>query len=191
MKNKRLKVSGFTLIEVLVSLVIMGIMLTLATSSYWVFMQTNIKAGISRDLQQEMRFGLTRMTDQMRGFSIDYSAYGDVTSDCGSGNLNQKFCFGKNSKGEFVFLEYKEDPDEDADTDDEMLFFDGQPLFSSKFRVSGFYVAFSPTESPYRNGASEFQIQPKATFFLKVESKRFENIKLELQTTISSRKYND
>ena len=165
-------------------------MLTLATSSYWLFLKTNMKTEVSRDLQQEMRFALTRITDRMRAYSIDYEEYSDISPKACSGYANAKACFTGGS-----ILRYDADPDADESTEDGMLYLEDQPLFSpKKINVTAFYTDFSPRINPYKPenmGNLDIQIQPKATFFIEAQAKdkRFKNIKLQLQTTISSRKY--
>lgn len=176
-KNRRVKHKGFTLVEVLVALVISGMLLASVMGSFWVLMRANQRAQISRELQKETNFAIIRMADTIRNFAIDYEAYQFGTgSICESLDINncQNLCIKENE------FEHK----------DENLFMNGQPLFSAKHKVENVYFSIAPSQNPFENlGDRQKQIQPRATIFIHVVSKNDPAIELEIQTTISSRKY--
>ncbi|MCK5460557.1 prepilin-type N-terminal cleavage/methylation domain-containing protein [Candidatus Gracilibacteria bacterium] len=171
--------NGFTLVEVLVSIVISGMVLVSVMGSYWILMKTNQAAELSRNLQKETSFTLIRMTDKIRSLSIDYEAYE---------NNSGKLCENQNLQTEQIMLCIKDN--QIFEHKDGMLFMNDQPLFSSSFEVETVYFSVSPSQDPFKNLAKkEFQLQPKVTIFLKVKAKLNPKIKFEIQTTISSRKY--
>lgn len=176
-KIKRTKNKGFTLIEVLVSLVISSMLLISVMGSYWVLMKANKSAEISRGLQKETNFTIIRMADSIRNFSIDYEAY-PIGSGTICENLNMKSCQNLCIKNNF--FEYK----------DQNLWMNEQPLFSSKYEVEDVYFSTAPNKDPFENLADrQLQIQPRVTIFIRVTSKENPSIKQEIQTTIASRKY--
>ena len=170
------KSSAFTLIEVLVSLVISGIMLTLVTSSYWLFLKVHKKAAVSRELQQETRFAMTRMADKIRAYNINYQDYESGGACPPSQTRNYKLCLNDHT------ISFHENN----------VWLDEHPLFSiDKFTVETAYFEFSPEVDPLKNiGNLPAQIQPKTTVFLHLTSKKFPDTELKVQTTLSSRKYN-
>jgi|GEM_PF-4835323 len=97
------KPKGFTLIELLVAMVITGIMLTLVMGSYWTFLQTQQKMTVSREIQSEVRFALSRITDKVRSGRINYSQYSG-SGDCTT-NINHNLCL-IDTSGNPYFLAY-------------------------------------------------------------------------------------
>lgn len=176
-KIKRLKNKGFTLIEVLVSLVISSMILVSVMGSYWVLIKANKSAEISRGLQKETNFAMIRMADSIRNFSIDYESYAFGSGAvCESLDINscQNLCVKGN------VYQHKNGN----------LFMNDQPLFSNKYKVEDVYFLTAPGANPFENlDNRSLQLQPRVTIFIKVFSKENPAIKLEIQTTVSSRKY--
>jgi prepilin-type N-terminal cleavage/methylation domain-containing protein len=174
-KNK-----AFTLVEVLVSMVVSGLLLTLILGSFWLLIEVNQKNEVSGELQKQTSFALLRIADNVKNYSVDYDAYKDFsTSICKNRDLKigtqQLLCLG----GDHVFEKKKDN-----------LFMDGQPLFSEYFEVVDIQFLVSPTANPFDDITEKSrQIQPKVTILLEVKSKKYENISLQIQSTISSRKY--
>ena len=65
------KKSGFTLIELMVSITIGAIIITSALSVYANFVQTKIQIDIARQMQKEINFALARVTDRVRNCEIE------------------------------------------------------------------------------------------------------------------------
>ncbi len=172
MKHKH---TGFSLVELLVAMVITGIMFTSVTASYWLFLQSHLKAENTRLLQQEVRFAMTRITDKVRAYNLHYTEY-QTGGNCGP-NLNQN---------EVLCLQgyhFKKQGDN--------VLMNDQPLFSdNRVMVDSVFFDFSPAQDPLKNLANpDLQIQPKVTIYLRVKSKFYQEVQFQAQTTISSRQY--
>ena len=184
LKQKRVAVPGFTLVEMLVAMVITGIMLTLVMASYWTFLQTQQRMAVSRELQSEVRFALNRVADKVRFSRPNYPEYtgtGDCTTD-----INYHLCL-LGADGTTYLFAY----DQAAETlrlgnDPSNI----QPLISpQKFKVTGLHFDFSPQNDP--SDLSNDQMQPKVTVYIEVSprSGRYQHVVIANQTTISSRQY--
>ena len=169
--------AGFTLIEVLVSMVISVFLLTLVMGGFAALIQTNQRNNVFRDLQKQSNFALVRLADNMRNGSVDYQAY-ETGGDCQNLDLGsplERVCL-----GDETLLEYR----------DENLWLDGQPLFSDVFHVEKGLFTVLPALDPFSNiGTRSAQLQPKVHFYGVVTSRQFPKISIPLQTTISSRSY--
>lgn len=167
---------AFTLIEILVSMVIMAMIFSGTLYGFWKILEANARIDLSRQLQKEMHFAMIRMADKIRDYSIDYNAY---TSGPGKACENQdvnsppSLCV----KNNYVFS---------ADT--EVLKMNDAPLLSSRFVTKKLYFSITPNTDP--SDISNPQFQPKVTIFLEAESKFLPDVSIPLQTTISSRIYN-
>ena len=167
--------AGFTLVEMLVAMVILGILLTMVMQSYWGLIQIYQKAEIMRQLQRESHFTLTRVADKMRYHSLNYQAY-NLGGACGV-TLSKKLCLGPHV---FIF-----------DDVTGSLTMDGQPLFSSDvIEVRHLDFSFTPDRDPFVHlGTPSAQTQPKLTLLMEVAAQDLPDLKFDLQATISSRKY--
>ncbi len=175
MKNK-----AFTLIEVVVSMVVSALLLTLVLGSFWLLIQINQKNEIAGELQKQTSFAMIRMSDKIKNHSIDYRAYQhDSETICQnlaltSGTQN-RLCL----QNGYKFKQKNSN-----------LFMNNHQLFSDDFEVEYVYFFVSPAEDPFSDITNfSIQIQPKVTIKLKVKSKKYDNIFLEIGSTISSRKY--
>lgn len=187
MKNK-----GFTLVELVVTMVILGLVFSGVMGAYYMLLQTRDRVDLEREMQKEVSFAITRMTDKIRAESVDYQAY-ESGGRCQSTYLQgaQKICLG----------------------DHWYLFFDGassqlfiensvgqrQGLFSHKFLVTSAEFYTTPEKDPYdpaHIAISDYQLHPKTQIYLEVASVRKNKnntdplIKMDIQTTVSSRQYN-
>ncbi len=175
MKNK-----AFTLIEVLVSIVISALLLTIVLGSFWLLIKINKKNEISGELQREISFAMIRISDKIKSNSIDYQAYtSDSSSICQNASLSSgtqnRLCL----QNKYKFQQKNTN-----------LFMNDQPLFSNDFEVDFVDFIVSPAEDPFSDISKiGIQLQPKVTIKLKVKSKKYEDLFLEIQSTISSRKY--
>jgi prepilin-type N-terminal cleavage/methylation domain-containing protein len=173
---------AFSLIEILVTIVISGIVLSGVLGSYFSLVQASQKADTARQLQKEVNFAMIRMADKIRSYSINYSVYEDqdISKD------GSRFLFTEGNEGATHKFQI-----ENSDGK-QILTMDGAPLFSSFFEVKDFHVSITPNNDPFDSanlGDSEAQFQPKATIFLSVEARRYPDVSLVIQTTISSRRY--
>ncbi|MDH3325075.1 MAG: type II secretion system GspH family protein [Candidatus Peregrinibacteria bacterium] len=171
----RRKVEGISLIEVLVSIVISGIVFSAVMVSYFSLIQTQKKADLMRQLQKEVHFAIIRIADKIRANSIDYSAYSEGSCSAVDLRSSLKLCIGDGN----VF-----------ELNGDRLLMNEAPLISQKFSINKLFFYSSPTSNPAENkGDPSIQFQPKVTIYLEVESQLDPSIKMEVQTTISSRNY--
>lgn len=179
---KTYKHSAFTLVEVIVSILISALLLTLVLGSFWLLIKINQQNEIAGRLQKQTTFAMLRMSDKIKQYSIDYEAYTSAANGlCKNLSLDsgtqQKLCLGANH-------EFKKEGD--------TLLMDTHPLFSDEFIVDSVNFFVSPSADPFSDiSEKSIQLQPKVTIALKVHSKKYENILLEVQSTISSRKYQE
>jgi len=171
MRNK--KTNGFTLVEVLLSIVIGGIVLGSALSAYSIFSNTAAQIQVSEQLQQEVNFSLIRISDRIRAESIGYTQYSQARSI----NDSRKLFLGDDTQVIFKNTE-------------KMLFMNKEPLFSSVFEVENAQFRVLPTQDPNGNISDFSQYrQPKVDINLTVRSKQFPNLDISVRTSISSRLY--
>ena len=139
---------------------------------------------VSRELQSEVRFALTRVADKVRSSGINYPEYQGV-GHCSS-NINQQLCL-LSPQGQTHFLHY--DPallTLNLGTDPSTT----QPLLSPRrFTVHNVHLSVSPADDPTL--LTNRQGQPKVTVFIKASptDPRYQDLVIETQTTISSRQY--
>lgn len=187
MKNK-----GFTIIELLVTMVILGLVLSGAMGAYYVLLKARDRVEIEREMQQEVTFAMTRVADKIRAHSVDYNQYLDLTGECYNTSLQggNEICLGENRLIKF-------------DTGQNNILFgthtNTQPLFSTKkFNVSKLIFYTTPQKNPYAPSNlsdATLQLQPKVQVYLEIESKRTEPdgttplVKMNIQSTLSSRQY--
>jgi len=181
-----MKPKGFTLIEVLVSIVVAGIVLSAVMTSYASLSQTSRKATLTRQLQKETHFALMRMEDKIRSLPIGYDQY-EGSGHCIGESIGggKKLCLGQDvalefhaDNGQLLFHKYL--PGEDK----------SQPLFSGRTLVQEATFSVVPTKDPAQNlGDKSLQLQPRVELFLNVASRIEPDITLQIRTTLSSRLY--
>jgi prepilin-type N-terminal cleavage/methylation domain-containing protein len=187
MKNK-----GFTLVELVVTMVILGMVFSGVRGAYYMLLQTHDRVDLEREMQQELAFAVTRISDKIRAESVDYLAY-TSGGNCQGLSLSgaEKICLGNNWAIEF-------------DSTQEKILLENisgvaQPLFSeNNFLVTevGFYI--TPEKDPYdpaHLANPVYQLQPKVQIYLAIASVRRNKddsgplVQMDIQTTVSSRKY--
>lgn len=174
------KAAGFTLVEVLVSIVITAIVIVAVMASMWHLVLANHQADALRQLHKQVHFSLVRSADKIRTHSIDYTQHPeDGSGTCaplpGGMTAIEKICLGDGH-----ILEFR----------DKNLFLDDSPLFGDAFEVESVGFLVSPTKAPSDNIADKStQLQPKVTIHMSVRSRAFSSAFMEVQTTISSRRY--
>ncbi len=168
----RVKRSGTSLVELLVTTVIAGIIFSSAMGSYFVFAKNTQKMNIWREIQKETHFAMIRMADKIRAHSIDFPAYdsGNCVTD-----VNRNLCLGGNNFFKF---------------EDENLKMNGAPLFSNQFKVERIHFEVSPNLDPFTNLTNKLvQTQPKVQIQIAISSRRNPDVNFAIRTTISSRVY--
>lgn len=173
--QKRTTNHGFTLIEILVSMVIMAMVFSGALYGFWKILEANARIDLSRQLQKEMHFAMIRMADKIRDYSIDYDAYVSGSGKpCENQDVNSplSLCV----KNDYAFT-----------MEDDVLKMNNAPLLSDKFITETLNFSITPNTDP--SNIANPQFQPKVTIFLKAESKFLPDVSIPLQATISSRIY--
>lgn len=166
------KKSGFTLLEILVSIVIGGIILASAMSAYATFSNTSQQISAAQNLQREVSFALARVGDRIRAKSIGYDFYGNFSPSSAS---NQLFL---GDKTHIIF-------------ENENLWWNQEPLLSKKFRVTRANFQITPSEDPFSENLSNFKNyrQPQVHINFSAEDRNNPTISVDIKTTISSRLY--
>lgn len=168
------KHSGFSLIELLVVIVTSAIVLSAVLGSFASLINITQKIDISRQLQKEIHFTLVRIGDKMRTYSLDYEAYESGACQGTEPQNSQKVCLQNNTL--FAY--------DNSNPEDKTLTLNGERLFSRIFDVQDaffFYITPPDPNTP--------KLQPKLTVYLDVASKHYPDIQFQIQTTISSRQY--
>ena len=171
------RVEGVSLFELIIAITISGFVLTGVMMSYVSLTKAAQKIDISRQLQREINFAMARISDRVRGFSVDYE-----NSRCEYIYNQEDLCI----KGENIF-EFVPATDESSG----QLNMNGEPLFSKLFSVKAVLFTVTPTKDPKENFSNE-QIQPRVQVYLRVglaEGVKISMEDFEIQTTLSSRLY--
>ena len=169
---KAKKIAGATLIELLVSIVVAGLVLSAVLASYASIVRAHQKNTIFRQMQLQSSFALTRIADKVRADSINYSEFVVDSADLTS---SQEKLFAGDSVFQLV---------------DENILMNNQPLFSETINVENLLFQITPAIDPFENLAEiSAQLQPKVTIMLQIRSRIDPDLNLNVQTTISSRKY--
>lgn len=168
------KKRGFTLLELMVAITISGVIMTAIMSSYASLIRTKQKVDQHRQIQAQATLALSRIADKVRDYGIDYDAH-DPTDP------NTLFV-GTDVNGEDVVFTFTE-TDEGQFTLQQTTGGRVSPLFSRGVTATGSF-----TVSPDAIGRPALY-QPKVHVQLAVSSAKDETIKMDLQTTLSSRRY--
>lgn len=178
-----MKKKGFTLIELIVSFVVMAILLSAVMQSLQSFIQASRKLSVVRETQKDLSFALLRMGDKIRNNTIDYQAY-EIGGTCnGVAKTNgEKLCLESGwileKTGDTLLL--KKQPNQEA------------PLFPKNIEIVQALFTLSPLEDPEDPtnwGDSDIQRQPRVDVRLKIQSLRDAAVNFEIDTSFSSRVY--
>lgn len=188
-KREETVVKGFTLVEMVVSIVIMGIVLTAVLSAIGNFIQTSRTLDTMRHLQQETIFALNRMADKIRSHGIhynDYQAGGACEITGASIGSASDICLGNGWK---FFLDsdrvYIQKSAVGSSTQE-------APLFSDDVKVTNLLFEVTPVEDPNASsswGEESLQKQPLVHISLSVQSAEKPALFFDIETSISSRVY--
>jgi len=167
-KSQKFTKKGMTLVEILVSMTISAVIFSAVLISYSAILKSQQKADTLRQMQKEIHFAMARISDRIRAKSIDFEKY-EFPEKCSGVNIAsaEKLCVGG---GDFFEKSGKS------------IKMNSQPLISDKFSVETAIFYTTPSDSTEN-------LQPKTTIFLEVKSNSIPNLKMALQTTISSRIY--
>jgi len=162
-KNEQKK-SAFTLIEILVSVTITGIIFSAVMVCFFVFFKMQEQTNVWRNLEKETHFTMMRIADKIRMHGVDYAQ---------DNKIDQIFL-----KNNYVF-----------EKKDENLYMNDEPLFSAQeILIKDVKFFISPEQDP-NAGEKKFRVQPKVRMKISVQSKKIPDINFTLKTTISSRDY--
>lgn len=162
------RAAGFTLIELLVAVTISGIILSGVMSSYAGFIRTKQQIDLHRQLQTQTSIAMSRIADKVRDYGIDYASDTKVRSEnilpVGQGV-------------QFVI-------------EDEQLIMSQNGvharMFGEAITVRG---TFEITPGPEQFDERLRLNQPKVHVQIQMTHKQDPSVTLELQTTLSSRRY--
>lgn len=190
------KQAGFTLLELLIVMVIMGFVSMMIARSYVHITSVMERNQQMRLLQQSSNFVLARLADMIRAYSIDYTAYAAAsTSRCQGQTLagTQSLCL---TNGDIIwgqqfdalsdaegFLRY------DRVIDDMSGDFLTAELLPLGVIVERLEFRVSPDENPYATTEVFKKTHPKVTVLLTLRHQQDSSLVLSLQTTLSSRRY--
>jgi len=193
-KPGTVKVFGFTIIELLVSVVIFGIVMSLVLGSVWTMVKTREQATRFRNLQQELHFGMMKMADMIRAYGVDYAQHQaeGVSLDA----QTQHLILGHRVWGSEP-LRLKINIGSDGDDTPAHININDVPLFSDRVQLKAdeegqiiSYFQVVPEVDPFKNyGTAESQLQPRVKIYLVLQDRQYPNLEIPIQTTISSRKY--
>lgn len=188
---------GFTLIEMLVSMTIFVVFLSVLISSYTSIVSTQRAANEHRTMYAEARTVFETIVAELRDGMVDYKQEGNLVGAQDEILLVTKDALKKTMiRHEFVEGRGVLVLDEQKVVDPNVVFnvADGRVL-NSEVNVKDFKLYVSPSRDPYalENVAlTESQFQPKITIFAEFEQ-GFDDgrtFTFELQTSVSSRIYN-
>lgn len=187
--------SGFTLIEILISISIFMIFLAIAGSSYVTLVSANKSANTTQKTYTEVRFVFDELARAVRGGAIDYSCVDGENPCLDNLNLTTQTVFGALSSDGLARTLFKFDAAKHAvmvlhqtRNASQVLTWAGgtfQPLTSENLKVEDLAFSVSPQKNPYASenaGNDELQRQPAVTISMKVAGTAF-------RTTYSSRFY--
>lgn len=195
------KKSGFTLVEIIVSVTIFAIMMSIAVASFLNLSVTLKKQNIQRKLYSEIS-RIVEDTDRLgKFFTIDYEAYGETLDVAGgSGKLILLSKDGQHRitmevpEGETSLMTYKEKK-EAAQFVPETGFEDGRPQALTSEGLLMEHARFFIFPAQAESAAGEPSFQPKVTLVLKgqmvnpFKAGEDQYEQFNLQTTFSIRPY--
>lgn len=154
----RMKLAGFSLVELVVAITIGGVVLSTVMVSYVSLAKMRQSLDISRQVQRELNFATMRISDRARANSINYEK---LDSD------NHHFL--PLGEDEFIY-----------DDVAKSLSMNGAPLFSPNIMVEQAEFDVWPINN-------DPKVQPMVNLQLLVSSKNKPDIEIPLRTSISSR----
>ncbi len=161
------KFAGFTLVEVVVSITIGGVILATVMGTYLSLAKIKADLDISRKIQREMNFAMMRMGDRIRFNEISFDKY-DRHVLCAGGLDSEKCKYGTK-------FQFKKSDNEENKTG--KLLMNNDPLFSPQLNVEAFRFTVQ--------GENDEQHRVQIEMLVSAVAKP--SIKIPLRTTISSR----
>ena len=183
------KFLGFTIMEVLVSTVLFGIVMSLVLGSVWTMVKTREQTARFRNLQQELQFGMVKMADLIRAYGIDYAQH-DTEGAPLDGEL-QRLILGHKVWGEKP-LTLQINIGSEGDDTPAHINLNGVPLFSPRVQLKAdeegqiiSYFQVTPEADPFQSyGESDYQLQPRVKIYLVLQDREYSNLEIPIQTTI-------
>lgn len=209
---------GFTLIELMISIVIFMIFLGMVSQSYISIVRTQRQANEVRKMYSDVRLVMDFLSEEIRLSSIDYDCYAGKGTSC-EGVIAGTFFDGRTEHlalirqggGQKTFVKL----DDEGRLVVKKLLREGneyipapgyetnyRPLTSDRVTIDALSFAIFPDVNPYSNEILEgtnipiyadngTQFQPKVTTFMSVSNAEGVDIPFDFdfQTTVSSRVY--
>lgn len=209
---------GFTLIELMISIVIFVLFLGIVSQSYISIVRTQREANEVRKMYSDVRLVMDFLSEEIRLSSIDYDCYAGKGTNC-EGVIAGTFFNGQTEHlalirqggGQKTFVKL----DDDGRLVVKKLLRDGdeyipapgyetdyRPLTSDRVRFEHLSFAIFPDVNPYSNEVlpgsnvpiyadNGTQFQPKVTTFMTVKNSDevSTSFDFDFQTTVSSRVY--
>lgn len=182
MVKKKNKYSGFTLLEMLISISIFMIFLGIVSGSYTSLVSANRSANDVQKLYHDVRDVFDTISTEIRSGVIDYSCVDTLCILHNNGSKRSLFKFDAENKRILVLHQSRIDSESRISSwisDDP----DWLSLTSEKFPVQNFLFTIFPLKDPYVNATDDdVQWQPSVTFLLNIDGYVF-------RTIYSSRSY--
>ncbi|MDD4290258.1 MAG: prepilin-type N-terminal cleavage/methylation domain-containing protein [Patescibacteria group bacterium] len=187
MKIKKIKkLSGFTLLEMIVATAIFVIVSTMCIGIYILTIKANTRVIIMQKIQNEMRFAMDYISREIRLANIDYDYYTDFKIT----NPSEELALEDNFSNRVIFRKITR---ENEELGEEIGFLqvkynnsDWVDITANNVNLKDLYFYISPTQYPATN--DDFNKQPLVTIVMKFvdEGNQLETF---LQSTISARNY--
>ncbi len=196
---RQIQQAGFTLIELLVAITVSGIVLAMVMTSFGTLLLTEHKVDTQRQMQKQASTALIRLSDAMRDLEL-----GTLTGDKGCDHVyatdevtfitdTGSKTFSYDSITETLSLTHNGVTGTLHSTDDDL----GFSIKTLRYDAAG-YDQFDhsciTTGNPYpffwiTPKSTDIDAQPKLSVNFEIVSNQYEDVNLELQTTVSSRLY--
>ncbi|MBI5755079.1 type II secretion system protein [Candidatus Peregrinibacteria bacterium] len=196
-------VRGFTLIELMISMVVFAIFITVMFSTYLFVASASRDANEERKAIEEAQFLLDEMVRTVRAGTVDYSCY-DAADVCGVLNADgrvdgilavrlkatgERVLFQKDAESALTILYQKK-----SNAGEWQNSSSPKKLSHEKITVERLDFLITPSADPYTHVVdNQFQYQSRVSIFMEIQAparSRPDGIRIPAQTTVSSRFYN-
>ena len=188
--KRKLKIGGFTLIEMIVSMSIIVVVVITAVSIYVYSIGSQEKISATTKLQQDAQFILETMAKNIRQYQIDYSSYSDPIPQPTSTLLlidsaDNRIQYRRNpttcTKSNPCRIEKCAKSGSCADAD-------FHPVSMSDVSIARLDFYIQPDSNPFISGATSYQ-NPIVTIIMELKSykERFGECRVKVQETIPQR----
>lgn len=191
--NNMLKIKiqrGFTLVEMLVAMAIFVMFTGVIINSYASIVQSQKQANDFRIVYADARNVFETLVGELREGMVDYKHYGPSGVSEANAGLEELYLVSKDA-GMKTKIKFK--------SNDKAVFISREPNFDDVVKLNNnvnivdFKMYVSPVIDPYDPqfvGNDKNQFQPKVTIYAEFGDEEGDEKNVKLQTTISSRIYN-